>query len=108
MPQLFDMLLKRAQVQTLLDDGPGSASLQVKHVLRPPDQRNHADMEVRALGAGHGLMTLLPHRILLVTNQKERNWHHGSVGEAALCHTLFRDSRNETSIRVPRMFNSHV
>jgi hypothetical protein len=26
----------------------------------------------------------------------------------AVCHTPFRDSRNEASIRVPRMFNSHV
>jgi hypothetical protein len=24
------------------------------------------------------------------------------------CHTPFRDSRNEASIRVPRIFNSHV
>jgi hypothetical protein len=24
------------------------------------------------------------------------------------CHTPFRDSRNEASIRVPRMFHSHV
>jgi hypothetical protein len=33
---------------------------------------------------GHGLKTLFPHKILLVTNQKERNWHHGGVGEASL------------------------
>jgi hypothetical protein len=60
-------------VQTLLNGGPGSAGLQVKHVLRVPSQRSHAGMDVRALGVGHGLKTLLPHRILLVTNQKERD-----------------------------------
>jgi hypothetical protein len=70
MPHLLDVLLKRAQVQMLLDDGPDNAGLQVKHVLRIPDQRSHACVEVRALGVGHGLKMLLPHRILLVTNQK--------------------------------------
>jgi hypothetical protein len=84
MPQLLDVLLKRAQVQMLLDDGPDSASLQVKHVLRVLGQCSHAGVEVRALGVGHGLTTLVPHRILLVTNRKERNWHRGGVGEAAL------------------------
>jgi hypothetical protein len=84
MPQLLDVLLKRAQVQTLLDDGPGSAGLQVKHVLRVPNQRSHASVEVRALGVGHNLKTLLPHMILLVMDRKERDWHHGGVGEAAL------------------------
>jgi hypothetical protein len=83
-PQLLDVLLKRARVQTLLDDGPDSADLQVKHVLRVSGKRIHAGMEVRALGVGHGLKTLLPHRILLVTNQKERDWHRGGVGEVAL------------------------
>jgi hypothetical protein len=49
MPQLLDVLLKRAQVQMLLDDGPGSAGLQVKYVLRISSQRRHAGVEVRAL-----------------------------------------------------------
>jgi hypothetical protein len=84
MPQLLDVLLKQARVQTLLDDGPGSASMQVKHVLHVPGQRSHADVEVRALRVGHGLKTLLSHMILLVTNRKELNWHRGGVGEAAL------------------------
>jgi hypothetical protein len=53
-------------------------------VIRVPDQRNHAGIEVRALWVGHGLKTLLPHRILLVMNWKERDWHRGGVGEAAL------------------------
>jgi hypothetical protein len=71
-------------VQTLLDDSPGGASLQVKYVLRVPSQHNHACVEVRTLGVGHSLKTLLPHRILLVTNQRERDWHHDGVGDAAL------------------------
>jgi hypothetical protein len=29
-------------------------------------------------------------------------------GSDTTCHTLFRESGNETSIRVPRMFKSHV
>jgi hypothetical protein len=96
MPQPLDVLLKRVQVQTLLDDGPDSAGLQVKRVLRVPNQRSHACVEVRALGVGHGHKMLLPHRTLLVTNRKECDWHRGSVGEAAitqggkcdLCHLL--------------------
>jgi hypothetical protein len=60
-------------VQMLLDDGPVSAGLQVKHVLHVPGQRCHAGVEVRALRVGHSLKTLLPHRILLVTNRKERD-----------------------------------
>jgi hypothetical protein len=67
------MLLKRAQVQTLLDDGPASAGLQVKHVLRVLGQCSHASVEVRALEVGHDLKTLLSHRILLVTYQKEHD-----------------------------------
>jgi hypothetical protein len=70
-------------VQTLPNDGPASAGLQVKHVLRIPGQRSHASMEVRALGVGHDLKMLLPHRILFVTDRKERDWHRSGVGEAA-------------------------
>jgi hypothetical protein len=70
----------------LLDDSPSSAGLQVKHVLHVPGQFTHAGVEVRTLGIGHGLKTLLPHRMLLVTNQQARNWHRGGVGEAALTH----------------------
>jgi hypothetical protein len=65
-------------------DSPASAGLQVKHVLRVPGQRSHAGVEVRALGVGHGLKALLLHRILLVTDQKERDWHCSGVSEAAL------------------------
>jgi hypothetical protein len=36
------------------------------------------------LGVGHNLKALLPHGILLVTDQKARDWHCGGVGEAAL------------------------
>jgi hypothetical protein len=83
-PQLLGVLLKRAQVQTLLDDGPDGVVLQVEHVLRVLGQRSHAGMEVRALGVRHGLKMLLPHGILLVSNQEERDWHRSGVGEAAL------------------------
>jgi hypothetical protein len=83
-PQLLDVLLKRARVQTLPNDGPASAGLQVKHVLRVPNQRSHTGVEVRALGVGHGLKALLPYRILLVMDRKEHDWHRGGVGEAAL------------------------
>jgi hypothetical protein len=71
-------------VQTLLDDGPGSAGLQVKHVLCVPGQWRNANVEVRTLRVGHGIKMLLPHWILLVMNQKERDWHRRGVGEAAL------------------------
>jgi hypothetical protein len=78
------VLLKRARVKKLPNDGPASAGLQVKHVLCIPSQCSHASVEVRALGVGHGLKTLLPHRILLVTDRKDHDWHRGGVGEAAL------------------------
>jgi hypothetical protein len=84
MPQLLGMLLKRVQVQTMLDDGPGGAVLHVEHVPRVLGQCCHAGMEVRALGVGHGLKTLLPHGILQIMNQEERDWHCGGVGEVAL------------------------
>jgi hypothetical protein len=65
-------------------DGPASAGLQVKHVLRVPSQCSHASVEVGPLRVGHGLKALLPHRILLVADRKERDWHRGGVGEAGL------------------------
>jgi hypothetical protein len=83
-PQLLDVLLKQDQVQTLLDDGTGSAGLQVKHVLCVLSQHSHAGVEVGALGVRHDLKMLLPHRILLVTNRKEHDWHHDGVGEVGL------------------------
>jgi hypothetical protein len=39
---------------------------------------------MRPLRVGHSLKALLPYRILLVTDQKERDWHRGSVDEAVL------------------------
>jgi hypothetical protein len=83
-PQLLDVLLKRARVQTLPNDDPASAGLQVKQVLHVTGQRSHASVEVRALGVRHGLKTLIPHSILLVTDRKEHDWHRGDVGESAL------------------------
>jgi hypothetical protein len=68
----------------MLHDGPASACMQVKYVLRVPGQCSHASVEVGPLRVGHGLKALLPHRILLVTDRKERDWHRGDVGEAGL------------------------
>jgi hypothetical protein len=84
MPHFLDVLLKRARVQMLPHDSPASAGLQVKLVLRIPGQRSRASVEVRPLRVGHDLKALLPHMILLVTDWKERDWHHAGVGEAAL------------------------
>jgi hypothetical protein len=42
-------------------------------VLHVPGQRSHANVEVRALGVGLGLKTLIPHMILLVTDRKEHD-----------------------------------
>jgi hypothetical protein len=36
------------------------------------------------------------------------SYHLKSMVELTQCHTPFRDSRNEASICVPMMFNSHV
>jgi hypothetical protein len=88
--------MTRGQMQTVLDDSPGGVVLQVDHVLRVLGQRSHANVEVRALGVGHGLKTLLPHGILLIMNREEHDWHRGSVGKVALtqggegdlCHLL--------------------
>jgi hypothetical protein len=61
MPQPLNVLLNQGQLQTLLDDDPGDAVLQVEHVLCVFGQCSHAGMEVRALGVRHGLEVLLPH-----------------------------------------------
>jgi hypothetical protein len=53
-------------------------------VLRVPSQCSHASMEVGPLEVGHGLKAPLPHRILLVADRKEHDWHRGGVGEAGL------------------------
>jgi hypothetical protein len=82
--RLLDVLLKRARVQMLPHDGPASVGLHVKHVPRVPGQRSHAGVEVGPLGVGRSLKALLPHRILLVTDWKECDWHRGGVGEAGL------------------------
>jgi hypothetical protein len=65
-------------------DGPARAGLQVKHVLRIPGQHSHAGVEVGPLGVGYGLKALLPYRIFLVTDRKERDWHRSGVGEMVL------------------------
>jgi hypothetical protein len=79
-----DGILKRAKVQTLLDDGLGSVVLLVEYVLRVLGQHSHASVEVGDLRVRQGLKMLLPQKILLVTNREERDWHHGGVSEATL------------------------
>jgi hypothetical protein len=44
-----------------------------------PCQHGSGPLEV-----GHSLKALLLHRILLVADRKERDWHHGGVGEVGL------------------------
>jgi hypothetical protein len=68
----------------LLDDGLDGVLLQVEHVLRVLDHCSHAGVEVMTLWVRHGLKTPLPHGILLLTNRKECDRHHGFVVEAAL------------------------
>jgi hypothetical protein len=43
-----------------------------------------------------------------VISPKFDSWSEFSVPRLKNCHTPFRDSGNEASIRVPRMFHSHV
>jgi hypothetical protein len=52
-------------------------------VLRVPGQHSHAGVEVGPLGVGHDLKALLPHRILLVMDRKERD---GDVGVVVHVH----------------------
>jgi hypothetical protein len=40
--------------------------------------------------------------------RQHESWEAQSLYPLTQCHTPFRDSRNEASIRVPRMFHSHV
>jgi hypothetical protein len=68
--------------QALLDDGPGGGVLQVEQVLSILGQCSQSCVEVRTLRVGYGLKVLLPHGVPLIANQKERDWHHGSVNKA--------------------------
>jgi hypothetical protein len=70
-PQSLDMLLKEGH------------PLQVEHVLRVLSHRSHDDVEVRTLWVGHVLKMLPPHGLLLLTNQKQCDWHRGGVVEVA-------------------------
>jgi hypothetical protein len=40
-------------------------------------------VEVRTLGVGYDLKTLLPHGVSLITSQEQCDWHRGGVSEAA-------------------------
>jgi hypothetical protein len=49
--------------------------------------------------------------IAKVTDMGENSGNHSRVNRVSKmeqCHTPFRDNGNEASIRVPKMFNSHV
>jgi hypothetical protein len=49
--------------------------------------------------------------VVAVQSEETENWSVESVTaefEVPMCHTPFRDNGNEASIRVPRMFHSHV
>jgi phage-related protein len=58
--------------------------LEVEQVLHVPGQRNHPDIEVRALEVGHGPKALLPYRVLLILNWEKRDRQCCYSGEAVL------------------------
>jgi hypothetical protein len=78
------MLLEEGHPQTLLDDDLNSVPLQVEHVLRVLGHCSHDGVEVKTLWVSHVLKTLPPHGLLLLTDQKQRDRHHGGVVEVAL------------------------
>jgi hypothetical protein len=79
-------LLVHCQMCMLLHARPGGVVLQVEQVLRVPSQRNHPNVEVRALKVRHGLKALLPYGILLILNWDKRDEQCCCSGEAVLAH----------------------
>jgi hypothetical protein len=77
-------LLVRYQMRTLLPGCPGGVVLEVEQVLCVHGQRSHPGVEVRALEVGHGLKTLLPYRVLLISNQEKRDRQCCSCSEVVL------------------------
>jgi hypothetical protein len=72
-------------LDTYTDAGcPGGVVLEVEQVLHVLGQRSHPDVEVRALEVGHGLKTLLPHGVLLISNREKRDRQCCSSGEVVL------------------------
>jgi hypothetical protein len=65
-------LLVCRQTRMLLHACPGGVALKVEQVPHVPSQRSHPNMEVRAPEVGHGLKTLLPYGVLLISNREKR------------------------------------
>jgi hypothetical protein len=68
----------------LLHACPGGVVLKVEQVLHIPGQRNHPNVEVRTLKVRHGLKTLLPYGVLLISNLEKCDRQCCSSGEAVL------------------------
>jgi hypothetical protein len=69
---------------TLLDDGPANVVLQVEQVPRVLVHLCRTGAEVWAGEVTHGLMALLPLRLILIPNREERDRRVSGGGEAAL------------------------
>jgi hypothetical protein len=57
-------------------------------------------VELRALQGGHGLKTLLPYGVLLISNQEKRDRQRCSSGEAVLAQGGERDVRHQLNTGV--------
>jgi hypothetical protein len=68
----------------LLDDGPVGVVLQVEQVPQVLDHPCRTGAEVRAGEVTHGLVALLPLRLILIMNREEHDQRVSSGGEAAL------------------------
>jgi hypothetical protein len=75
-------LLTSCHAETLLNDCRVSAVLQVEQALGILIHRSHACVVMWTLRVGYGLKMLLPHRISLVVEQKEREWCRSGVSKA--------------------------
>jgi hypothetical protein len=83
-------------------------------VLAQPDITKSFDVYCDASRAGLGCVLMQEGRVIvysscqLCPHEEHYPMHDLELATAVHCHTPFRDSRNEASIRVPRMFHSHV
>jgi hypothetical protein len=76
------------QTLMLLDYDSASVVVQVKQVPHVLSQVGEVEVKLQAGDVTHGLVALLPLRLLLITNQEECKWCVGANGEATLtqCH----------------------
>jgi hypothetical protein len=93
-------LLVRSQTRTLLYACPGGVVLKVEQVLHVPGHRSHPGVVVRALEVGHGLKTLLPYGVLLISNQEKRDRQCCSSGKAVLAQGGESDVRHQLNAGV--------